>query len=64
MVDTGLNKLNFQTSFGLIFIPMSAGMVGSIALTFLKGATTAQEEVGFTGGFSLYVYAFIALASG
>lgn len=39
-------------------------MVASLALTFLKAATIAYNELHFTGGPSLYIYAFIALASG
>lgn len=64
MVDPRYDKLLRNINSSLIMLPMAAGFNGSIALTFLKGATIAFKENGFLGGFSLYVYQFVALMSG
>lgn len=57
-------KLVSKINVALILLPMSAGMSGCIALTFLKGSTIALKDLGFFGGISHHVYGFLALLSG
>ena len=62
-VDKGLEKLLPQLNIAMILIPVSAAMCSSVALTLMKATTIAFNGVGFTGGPSMYIYGFSALAT-
>ena len=62
-LDSTMHRLISYINFNLVMLPMSSGMVSAFSMTFLKAATIAFDNNGFTKP-GLYIYAFLALLTG